>query len=97
MKKTIETDTVTAPAYWASALVNGDESSFDYSDDQADYDAYKDFCEYLAQSGWRVVDVVRDKDGNGRDPRFTWNGTLHHSAYSGCEVIDYVIMRNPSD
>ena len=37
MNKTI---TFTAPSHWASALINGDESTFDYYEDE------KDFAEY---------------------------------------------------
>lgn len=32
------------PAHWLSAIINGDESSFDYYDDAADYSAYQAFC-----------------------------------------------------
>lgn len=30
---TIEVDTITAPAHWASYLINGDASGFDFSND----------------------------------------------------------------
>ena len=32
------------PSHWISAIVNGDESSFDYYDDNEDFEAYKQFC-----------------------------------------------------
>jgi len=37
MKRTV---TFTAPSHWSSALINGDESAFDYYEDK------KDFAEY---------------------------------------------------
>ena len=35
----------TVPEHWLSAIINGDETSFDYYDDAKDYEAYKAFCE----------------------------------------------------
>ena len=37
--------TLTIPSHWLCAIINGDESSFDYSNDQQDYEAYQAFCE----------------------------------------------------
>ena len=34
---------LTIPTHWLSAIINGDETSFDYYDDPADYDAYQRF------------------------------------------------------
>ena len=36
----------TVPAHWLSAIINGDESSFDHCDNPKDYEAYKAFCEH---------------------------------------------------
>lgn len=57
----IEVTTATAPAHWATYLVNGDATGFDYYNtptdkagdrDQARADAW---VERLAKDGWRVV------------------------------------------
>lgn len=37
----LESITFTAPSIWASALINGDLSLFDYYDDKEGYEAYK--------------------------------------------------------
>lgn len=39
VSETIEFSTVTAPAAWASYLINGDASGFDYYDDREDEQA----------------------------------------------------------
>jgi hypothetical protein len=39
-----KTTELTIPSHWLSAIINGDESSFDYYDDPADYAAYQEFC-----------------------------------------------------
>ncbi len=57
----IEVTTATAPASWASYLVNGDASGFDYSntpDNRAgdrDMAACDAWVESLAADGWHVV------------------------------------------
>ena len=33
--------TFTAPSHWASALINGDESVFDYYEDESDFAEYE--------------------------------------------------------
>ena len=44
MKKTT---TFTAPSHWASALINGDESTFDYYEDEKDFAEYEKCLESL--------------------------------------------------
>jgi hypothetical protein len=39
-----QTSELLIPAHWLSAIINGDESSFDYYDDPQDYAAYQEFC-----------------------------------------------------
>jgi hypothetical protein len=36
----------TVPEHWLPAIINGDETSFDYYDDAKDYRAYKAFCKH---------------------------------------------------
>ena len=49
----------TVPAHWLSAIVNGDETSFDYYDDPKDYRAYKAFCKHEVQDA--TVEVVGEE------------------------------------
>jgi hypothetical protein len=83
------TDTITAPAAWASALVNNDWSSL--GGDPADLAACRDFVAQLRSEGRRVVDTARDADGNGMDPWFAWGASLYGLPYDGCEVLDYIV------
>lgn len=50
----------TVPAHWLSAIINGDESSFDYYDDPKDYAAYKAFCEHEVKDA--MVEVAEDAE-----------------------------------
>ncbi len=93
----IETDTVTLPACWASALINGDESSFSLDDDGGDAEiaAIDAALAPLTAEGWFVVDVARDEEtGESQEPWFTWSYDLYGGTAKGGEVLDYVIMRN---
>lgn len=83
--------TLTGSASWASALVNGDFSSF--TGDPAElYTLYRWLC---ANRPWTVIDVARDEEGDGQDPRFTWSYGLHTGdrRYTGGSVVDYVASR----
>lgn len=51
-----EAVTLDIPEHWLSAIVNCDESSFDYYDDAKDYQAYKAFCEGELSDGWMIAD-----------------------------------------
>ena len=79
----MKTTIVTAPAIWASYLVNGDSSGIT-EQDQIDADRYL--------NGVDIVDVVRDADGDGMDPYFTWDYELHGGDYEGGDVLDYVAV-----
>lgn len=81
-------DTITAPACWACALVNGDTSALD----ERDVAALRAWEDDLAAKGWRVVDVVRDDDGQGIEPWFgPWSPRW--GARAG-DLVDYVIHRD---
>lgn len=51
-----EAVTLEIPAHWSSAIINGDESSFDYYDDAKDYRAYRAFCKAELSDGWAIAD-----------------------------------------
>ena len=51
------------PDHWISAVVNGDESSFDHYDDQQDYEAYKVFI-YKEIPENAYVDVAPGTESN---------------------------------
>jgi hypothetical protein len=54
-----ETIEYTVPEHWICAIVNGDESSFDYYDNPADYAAYQAFCNHEIKSA--MVEVVGEE------------------------------------
>lgn len=83
----IQVSETTAPAAWASALINDDRSGLSDAEERA-LDAW------LAQQGdWYVVDVKRDASGEPEGSRFTWSFRLYGGEASGGDVIDYVIHR----
>jgi hypothetical protein len=49
-----EAKAMEVPEHWLSAIVNGDESSFDYYDDPLDYQAYEAFCRDELSDGWTI-------------------------------------------
>jgi len=72
----------TVPAHWLSAIINGDETSFDYYDDPKDYRAYKGFCEYEVKDA--TVEVVSE------EPYFD---SFHDARGYGvlpCNVVDCI-------
>jgi hypothetical protein len=81
-----EAMTLEIPEHWLSAIVNGDESGFDYCDDTQDYRAYKAFCEGEPSDGWRVSSC----DGEGQFSR-----SHDASAYGvlPCNVVTCIAMR----
>ena len=74
----IETDTIDAPASWASYLVNGDATGFDYYGESGALDmaACDEWVATLAHKGWRVVSCEGEP--------FYWRGS---------ELITYTILR----
>lgn len=85
----METDTVTAPDYWASYLINGDASGLDDHEQKLCDDYFAD----LESQGWHVVDVARDETGEAYESRFTWMYSMYGGNAQGGSVIDYVILR----
>jgi hypothetical protein len=83
---TIKVDTITLPAYWASALVNGDFSGLDANEEGE--------CRAMIKDLWRRgLAVVSTADGTaGYAPRFTKHYRLYAplSAFSAGEVLEYV-------
>ncbi len=79
----MKTDTITLPAAWACALINGDYTGLDNDEAQRCENAESD----LADCGWSVVDCG--------DACFTW----HYRQYdcgadcSGGDVCDYTIAK----
>ena len=86
-----ETERVTLPASWASALVNGEWSGLE--DDAEDAAACRAWIAEAVEEGWRVVDVARDGEGNAEDPWFSSSASLHGSPYSGAELLTYLRER----
>jgi hypothetical protein len=82
---TIETDTVTLPSYWASAIINGDYSGM--TDDEEARCQHE--LDKLADEGWDVVDCTEEST------RFTWSYRLYDTLAdcSGGEVMDYTVIR----
>jgi hypothetical protein len=58
---TMEFDSVDyqVPSHWLSGLVNGEETSFDYYGDDADYQAYLSFMEHEVRNA--IVEVISDE------------------------------------
>jgi hypothetical protein len=78
---------LTGPAYWASAIINGDRSGLE-PDERQRLDAW--LARELGPND-DIVDVARDDEGQGLDPRFTWDFDLHGGECRGGEVIDYIV------
>lgn len=82
---------VTAPAYWASALVNGDYSGMK----EAEATRCAAFVGALAKDKTAIVDVVRDADGQAVEQRFTRAYDLYDPGATcrGGDVLDYVTYK----
>jgi len=83
----MKVSTVTLPADWASALVNGDFSGLEAADDAACRKAIAG----LASDGMTVVDVVRDADGEPQEPRFSWLYDMYGGTTRGGALLDFVV------
>ena len=79
----METLKVTAPAYAASYLLNGDDSGMTATE-KSQIDAYL--------KGLAIIDVARDENGEAMEPRFTWAFALHGGSAEGGDVLDYVAV-----
>ena len=85
----MEIMTITAPAYWASALINNDYSGMDM-DETAALHTYLD---PTFEEGWSIVSTAEDEDGEPREARFTWAFDLYGGTARGGDVIDYIAIR----
>jgi hypothetical protein len=74
-----ETTTSTAPAHWASYVINGDASGID----DADISACDAWLIALANDGWQVVSTEGDEPYFAR---YNDAGTL------ACDVITYTLL-----
>lgn len=72
----------TVPSHWLSAIVNGDESSFDYYNDEADYQAYLAFSEHEVRNA--IVEVVSDEGYFAKYHDARGYGVL------ACDVVDCI-------
>ena len=75
----------TVPEHWLSAIINGDESSFDYYDDPEDCKAYKAFCEHEVKDA--TVEVA---DGMGEESYFCVNHDARGYGVLPCNVVDCI-------
>lgn len=74
------------PEHWLSAIVNGDESSFDYYDDPADYQSYQQFCEEELSDGWSVTDCESESE-------FAWSHDASPYGVLACDVVQCIALR----
>jgi len=81
-----EAMTLSIPSHWLSAIVNGDESSFDYCDDPKDYRAYEAFCEGELSDGWSVTSTAEESEFS-KSHDATGYGVL------ACDVTTCIAMR----
>lgn len=81
-----EAVTLEIPEHWLSAIVNGDESSFDYYDDAKDYQAYKAFCEGEFADGWMIADQEEEFS-------FSWHHDASDYGALPCNVVKCLAMR----
>lgn len=84
-----EFETITGPAFLASALVNGDTSGLSCTELCEDYPAFLRYAE-----GYEIVGIATDPDtGESMEPWFTWNYDLYGGTARGGNVIDYIAMK----
>jgi hypothetical protein len=74
------------PEHWLSAVINGDESSFDYYNDKRDYGHYKRFVAGELSDGWNVTSY--EEEGSfSRCHDASGYGVL------ACNVVETLAMR----
>lgn len=80
-----EIDTITLPAYWASAIINGDFSGLP---DAAEATRCRAQIAQLAADGWEIVDCEAES-------HFTWHYQLYDAGAdcSGGDVLEYTMIR----
>lgn len=85
----IKVDTMTAPAFWACALINDDRTGMT----TAEVAMMEATMAPVEADGWYVVDVVRNDDGEADEPRFTHCYDLYGGDARGGDVLDYVLHK----
>lgn len=85
-------DVITGPAYWVSALVNGDYSGLD--ENEAAW--CRAWQEKIAP--WYVVSTVDGEDGEGQEPYFSKAYDLHAMGFcpdgvTAGSVLDYIVHK----
>ena len=85
----LKVDTMTAPAFWACALINADLSGMS----NAEVAAMEATLAPLEADGWYVVDVVRNADGEADEPRFSNCYDMYGGDARGGDVLDYVLHK----
>ena len=92
----------TVPEHWLYAIINGDETSFDYDDNRRDYRAYKAFCKHeIKDATVEVVseepyfDSFHDATGYGVLPCSVKDCIFHYPATVQTELlaISYSVAR----
>ena len=78
----MKSDIYTAPAIWASALVNGDYSGLDDADS-------------LACRAWQKSILPAEVAGTEGEPRFTSSYRLYGGLYDAGDVLDYQTLEAP--
>lgn len=81
-----EAMTLSVPSHWLSAIVNGDESSFDCYGDAGDYRAYKAFSKGELSGGWSVTSTAEESEFS-KSHDATGYGVL------ACDVTTCIAMR----
>lgn len=81
-----EAKTLSVPSHWLSAIVNGDETGFDHSNDRRDYRAYEAFCAEELSGGWNVTNC-EDEGGFAHSHDASAYGVL------ACDTTECLAMR----
>lgn len=81
-----EAKVLEVPEHWISAIVNGDETGFDYSGDERDYRSYQAFCEEELSDDWHISSY-EDEPGFSHCHDASSYGVL------ACNVVRCVAMR----
>jgi hypothetical protein len=81
-----EAKTLEVPEHWLSAIVNGDESSFDYYNDKRDYKHYKQFVAGELSDGWNITS--HEEEGS-----FSHCHDASSYGVLACNVVETLAMR----
>lgn len=72
--------TLQIPEHWLSAIINGDESSFDYYDDDDDYKAYQAFVKHEIDP----MAIIEPEE----ESHFCWKHDATGYGVLACNVVD---------